>query len=236
MPYCKKCKKEFLNGDYCSVCGEKLFTIGICNEDLVREGDSSEKKVYQCQYCEKWLCERHLTPKLGVIDVFGTKGSNLFWFGVIREWEVMVKFEKDKDGHPDWVYNKRKWDELVERIKTENGRVDDSLNKGKNFSPQRDLHLSTNEIREIESDLLKVDEQKQQFTPILTPQQMKVPKIKCPQCGCNDVSEIGFEIRIGGFDRENSHYKCNSPSCHYDWFKKQLDQRKEKQKHWWNSE
>lgn len=37
--------------------------IGTCVECSVRDRDFSEKKLYQCELCGKWFCEKHVRPR-----------------------------------------------------------------------------------------------------------------------------------------------------------------------------
>jgi hypothetical protein len=47
--------------------------IGTCVECSVRDRDFSEKKLFQCELCGRWFCEKHLRPRTflvrGVDDV-----------------------------------------------------------------------------------------------------------------------------------------------------------------------
>lgn len=88
---------------------EKEHRLDVCPECSTREGDSSEKKVYQCPHCESWFCERHLEPRLGI--------TRNFEHDVLADAEIewRIEVEKDwakKDGHPDWVYTRKKFEEI----------------------------------------------------------------------------------------------------------------------------
>src|SRR3990170_8194379 len=89
---------------------ERESGLDICPECKVRDGDSSEKKLFQCQYCERWFCERHLEPRLAVIRDFNKIIKD-------KDWRTMVEEDwKREDGHPDYAYTKEKFDELkIER-------------------------------------------------------------------------------------------------------------------------
>lgn len=79
----------------------------------VREGDFSQKKVYRCEMCDRWFCERHIEPRLAFI----------------KDLKVIEKFPevralycaelKREDGHPDFAYSSMK---LIELDIEEKGR------------------------------------------------------------------------------------------------------------------
>ena len=37
--------------------------LGICYECSTQDWDSIQKRVFQCEKCKKWFCEKHLKPK-----------------------------------------------------------------------------------------------------------------------------------------------------------------------------
>jgi len=86
--------------------------LGVCDECSIKEKDSSKKKVYYCELCGKWFCERHLKPKFPFfIDwdtIFDVQGN--------REIKLRYHMEyRRKDGHPDFVY----WRRTVETFRIE---------------------------------------------------------------------------------------------------------------------
>ncbi|HSV49690.1 MAG TPA: CAP domain-containing protein, partial [Candidatus Acidoferrales bacterium] len=79
--------------------GSKELSIehktGQCPECKVRNGDLSEKKLFKCKFCEKWLCERHLPPRVCYFP--NLKAPDRI--------KAVYLSEKDKeDGHPDPLY------------------------------------------------------------------------------------------------------------------------------------
>jgi hypothetical protein len=41
--------------------------IGVCAECSVRDRDFSEKKLYKCELCGRWFCEKHVRPRTFLI-------------------------------------------------------------------------------------------------------------------------------------------------------------------------
>jgi len=89
--------------------------IDTCVECVVRDRDFSQKKVYHCELCERWFCERHLKPRLAFIrDLERVEHS--------PEIRVLYYTEMQReDGHPDFEYSRRKFNELAiaEKERTE---------------------------------------------------------------------------------------------------------------------
>lgn len=85
---------------------ERESRIDSCVECCVRDRDFSQKKVYRCELCERWFCEKHLKPKLAFMrDLNRVEHS--------PEIEKLQYMEMHrKDGHPDFEYSRRKFDEL----------------------------------------------------------------------------------------------------------------------------
>ena len=72
--------------------------VDQCPECIVRDNDSSEKKVFRCKFCEKWLCEKHLAPRACYFP--NLKAPDRI--------KATYLSEKDReDGHPDPVYTER---------------------------------------------------------------------------------------------------------------------------------
>jgi len=78
----------------------------MCPLCKVTEEASSRKKVYQCRYCERWFCKKHLKPEVSVFSPTQVTIKDSAWKNFIeKEW-------KNKDGHPDYVYTREKMKEL----------------------------------------------------------------------------------------------------------------------------
>lgn len=64
---------------------ERTYHSDVCPECKVREGVSSEKRLFQCPYCERWFCERHREPKLAVIRDFSKIIKDKEWRDMVEE-------------------------------------------------------------------------------------------------------------------------------------------------------
>jgi hypothetical protein len=81
---------------------EKESQVGTCVECSVKEGDSSEKKVRQCELCGRWFCEKHREPRLVYIKDFESIDDS-------RETRALfIEIEQYQDGHPDFPYTRRR--------------------------------------------------------------------------------------------------------------------------------
>jgi hypothetical protein len=77
------------------------YKIGVCVECKVREGDSSKKKLYQCPYCKKWFCKKHVEPRLTTTkDAIERTRDLTLKEKLYEEW-------RRKDGHPDYIWTKQ---------------------------------------------------------------------------------------------------------------------------------
>ena len=99
----------------------RKYRLDVCPLCKVNEETTSRKKVYQCSYCERWLCKKHLEPRASVFSPTHATIKDSAWNNFIeREW-------KNKDGHPDYVYTKEKMKELeVEEVSKTGTRVKSS--------------------------------------------------------------------------------------------------------------
>jgi hypothetical protein len=97
--------------------------FGICLECKVREGDSSEKKLYQCPYCKNWFCEKHIEPKLvitwGAIE--RTKDR------ILRE-KFYEEWRKE-GGHPCSVWTMQYFENLEMKEREEREKFLKALDK-----------------------------------------------------------------------------------------------------------
>lgn len=75
--------------------GKEYNGTGICGYCYPR-GDRRKKKVFQCKYCEDYLCEEHLSPKPPTMPVF--KSSGPIADRLMREYH--------EPGHPCFPYAK----------------------------------------------------------------------------------------------------------------------------------
>jgi len=91
-------------------------------ECCVRDNDFSQKKVYRCELCERWFCERHIEPRLAFIRDLKRGDSP----------EVKALYHKEmqrEDGHPDFEYSRRKFAELDIEEKRRSELMEEALNR-----------------------------------------------------------------------------------------------------------
>jgi len=74
---------------------------GICHECSVKDGDYSQKKVYHCEICDNWFCNKHRSPKFPyfvdwdtVLDVQGDPKIKALYH---------TEYKRE-GGHPDFNY------------------------------------------------------------------------------------------------------------------------------------
>jgi len=85
---------------------KRKYRLDVCPECKVREQISSVKRLYQCRYCERWFCGRHLEPKLAVFKDLNVLIKDVEWRDAVeKDWQR-------EDGHPDYAYTKERFEEL----------------------------------------------------------------------------------------------------------------------------
>jgi len=105
--------------------------FGICPECKVREGDSSEKKLYQCPYCKGWFCEKHIEPKLVIT-----------WSAIERTKDPTLKeklYEEwgKEGGHPDSVWTMQYFENLEMKEREEREKYSNVLDKMKKMKKKK---------------------------------------------------------------------------------------------------
>jgi hypothetical protein len=95
---------------------ERESRIDICFECVVKDEDFSEKKVFRCELCNKWFCEKHLSPKFPYFVDRDTISD------VQSDPKIKASFYTDykrEGGHPDFVFFRRTIEasELKEKIR-----------------------------------------------------------------------------------------------------------------------
>jgi len=99
----------------------KSYKIGVCAECKVRDGDSSKKKLYQCPYCGRWFCEKHIEPRIAT-----TRGAiEQISDPVLRD-KVLEEWRKP-DGHPDTVWTKKYFEDLKKQQEEEREKFWEAL-------------------------------------------------------------------------------------------------------------
>jgi uncharacterized protein YkwD len=103
---------------------EKESRIDTCVECCVRDRDFSQKKVYRCELCERWFCERHLEPRLAFIKDLNAIENNPEISALYHN-----EIEGKDDGHPDFEYSRRKFRELDIEEKRRNELIKQALDR-----------------------------------------------------------------------------------------------------------
>jgi len=148
---------------------EREYRLDVCPECKVREGDSSEKKLYECQYCERWFCKRHLKPRLFHIPDLTIPVKDKEWGSIIEE------EGKKKGGHPDYAYTQERYEMFKLEREDTWAKMGAFLDRTKAY--KKPIHIPTkDEIEEAkaekERELYFVKEESQ-YSPTLTSVQPK---------------------------------------------------------------
>jgi hypothetical protein len=114
------------------------YKIGVCIECKVREGDSSKKKLYQCPYCKKWFCEKHIEPRLTTTkDAIERTRDLVLKEKLYEEW-------RRKDGHPDYIWTKQYLENLEVKEMEERRKAWKALNYlSKRQAPSKSGQIAT---------------------------------------------------------------------------------------------
>lgn len=112
---------------------EKDFQIDVCIECKVRDGDSSKKKVFKCGLCERWFCEKHIEPRLAFI-------RDLEAMARFPEIRVMLDSEWNReDGHPDFAYSRKKFEEIEMEEKKRNELIKQALDRMNRYYAEAEI-------------------------------------------------------------------------------------------------
>jgi len=92
---------------------KRSYKIDICPICKVRDGDSSPKKLYKCEYCGEYFCEKHLKPKHTLTSSQIEKIRDpLLKEKLYEEW-------RREDAHPCPSYTSKLLDEIEKKKKEE---------------------------------------------------------------------------------------------------------------------
>lgn len=98
-------------------------SVGVCPECKVREGDSSRKRLFKCNYCGRRFCKKHLRPRLATPRSFIEKIKDpVLKDKVYEEW-------RRPNGHPDWVWTRKYFEELELKKEEERRKFLEILDK-----------------------------------------------------------------------------------------------------------
>jgi len=106
---------------------EREYRLDVCPECKVREEDGSEKKLYQCQYCERWFCERHLGLKVVHIPDYNEIIKDVAWRDIVE------RDRKREDGHPDLAYTVERLNEFKIEREITWAKIDAALKKSRAY-------------------------------------------------------------------------------------------------------
>jgi len=121
---------------------KKTTKTDVCPECKVRDGDSSKKKLYQCPYCERWFCEKHIEPRIATTrSAIEQIADPILRDKVLEEW-------RKPDGHPDFVWTKKYFEDLRIKEEMEREKLWKAMDKLKEISESRKVE-KLKEIKEI---------------------------------------------------------------------------------------
>ncbi len=121
--------KEFLVLPSCYLLcmPQRKYRPDVCPECKVREEDSSKKRLFQCNFCERWFCQTHLEPRLAVIRDFKAVIKDATWRRIVE------KERRRKDGHPDYAYTWQRLKELKVEKEITRAKMSALLDKSKAY-------------------------------------------------------------------------------------------------------
>jgi len=120
---------------------QRKYRLDVCPECKVKEEESSKKQLFQCRYCERWFCKRHLEPRLAVIRDFKTLMKDTSWRNIIE------KETRRKNGHPDFAYTRERLHELKTEKAIVGAKITSLLDKSKAYGkPFSDKARKKNEL------------------------------------------------------------------------------------------
>ncbi|HLE75224.1 MAG TPA: hypothetical protein VI864_04170 [Candidatus Bathyarchaeia archaeon] len=105
---------------------ERESHLGVCHECNVKEGNSSQKRVYRCDLCNKWFCEKHLKPKFPYFVDWDTV------FDVQGEPRIKALFHteyKREGGHSDFAYWRKTFEALDIEEKLRNKLIQQAIDR-----------------------------------------------------------------------------------------------------------
>ncbi|MCS7094140.1 MAG: CAP domain-containing protein [Candidatus Aenigmarchaeota archaeon] len=80
---------------------KRKIKVGVCVECKVRNNDSSKKKLFKCEHCERFFCKKHLPPRLVMLrSSIDRIEDPILRDKVYEEW-------RRPDGHPDWDWSRK---------------------------------------------------------------------------------------------------------------------------------
>ena len=74
-----------------------------------------------CNFCDKWLCEKHIEPRVSFIPNFNPTNYPP---------QIKVLYDQEyrrQGGHPDWNFSRKKFEDLDIEEKTRNELIKQAL-------------------------------------------------------------------------------------------------------------
>ena len=150
--------------------------LGICYECSTQDLYSSKKKVYHCEICKKWFCEKHLKPKYPYFvdweTVFDVQGNP-----EIKE--LFYSEHGKKEGHPDFVYLRKTVEAMKNEKKLQDERIQQRIDDMINSGPPK---MSSEYKKLLEKEKLEREKKLEQ----LEKEQQKRMKLKKKSIGGNN--------------------------------------------------
>ncbi|MEM2912531.1 MAG: hypothetical protein QW146_08515, partial [Candidatus Bathyarchaeia archaeon] len=100
----------------------------------MRDRDFSKKRVYQCELCGRWFCEKHIEPRLAFVSQRVIDSSP----------EIAALYREEmqhQNGHPDFEYSRRKFAELEVEEKVRLAFIEKALDSTKKHNKGQAKHF-----------------------------------------------------------------------------------------------
>lgn len=118
------------------------YKVDICSECKVRKKDSTQKPLYECQYCGRLFCADHFDPRLVVIRDLKRSIKDLRLRGIMEEeWER-------EDGHPDYNYTLKRLREFDVEKEMDRRTITALLDRSKRYKKRTFKKSTQQEVEE----------------------------------------------------------------------------------------
>lgn len=153
--------------------------------------------MFLCELCDRWFCKKHLEPRLAFIKDPETIEN-------IPEIRALYYTEiKEKEGHPDFEYSRRKFRELEIEEERQNELIKQALDRMNHY------------YAEIEEKPIDVEEERKRTVEMLLKEEAEIDK---PTTADSYKTVKGIPFRVGGtaLTYENRyHYHFSVPAEAY---------------------
>ena len=186
---------------------ERESRMDECVECCVRAKDSSKKPVYQCHFCERWFCEKHIDARMAFLKN---------WKLIDKNPEVRALYYTEmqrEDGHPDFAYTRMKFMELDFEEKERNTLISQALDEMNDY--YKKSQNERDRIRFTRHILDKMNEDKIGL---------------CPKCHFHRSEMIAFDAETMTFECHHCWHKwTQSKSEPYEIIETEKSKPKENQ-------